>query len=317
MNAKSQGCVLGNTISQGDINDGLQYDGSRTYRWQCETTRVNTVQCSATVNTVQPTYTYSWDASDVWGACSAVACGTSGTQSRSVTCKRNDGVTVVDSYCSGTKPSTSQSCSAPACPPPVPVNGACGSSNGGSFTSAPTTNLCDSGSASSVVDSSNYSWTCAGSNGGSSASCSATKQSTFAKSSCGFSLYSSNWSGTAGQPADGYNSCEWGGSMYMGSSNLVEAIFMFGDYYDGQIWRLTNPSQWTITAVGCTLNTVHDPKDFTKGMPNYCRNRSVKSYNGSTQLVWSATITAKNKVTGEVRVLPITATFKPTLRATP
>lgn len=54
-----------------------------------------------------------------------------------------------------------------------PVNGACGSSNGGTFTSAPTSNLCSSGTASSVSGSGPWSWTCAGANGGTDATCSA------------------------------------------------------------------------------------------------------------------------------------------------
>jgi prepilin-type N-terminal cleavage/methylation domain-containing protein len=54
-----------------------------------------------------------------------------------------------------------------------PVNGACGSANGQSFESAPSTNLCSAGTASSVTGSGPWTWTCVGSNGGSTASCSA------------------------------------------------------------------------------------------------------------------------------------------------
>ncbi|MGE3623650.1 MAG: cellulase family glycosylhydrolase [Bdellovibrionales bacterium] len=54
------------------------------------------------------------------------------------------------------------------------INGTCGSSSGSSFTSAPATNLCSAGSASTVSGSGPWSWSCNGSNGGSSASCSAT-----------------------------------------------------------------------------------------------------------------------------------------------
>jgi hypothetical protein len=60
----------------------------------------------------------------------------------------------------------------------VKVNGACGTSGGGSFASIPTTNLCASGTASSVSGAGPWSWTCSGANGGSDASCSATKTST-------------------------------------------------------------------------------------------------------------------------------------------
>ncbi|MFT6829456.1 MAG: hypothetical protein ACJAV6_000286 [Candidatus Paceibacteria bacterium] len=61
------------------------------------------------------------------------------------------------------------------------TNGSCGSSNGGTFSTAPSTNLCSAGTASSVSDNTgggsfgtnDYTWTCAGTGGGSTASCSA------------------------------------------------------------------------------------------------------------------------------------------------
>src|SRR5690349_1155577 len=58
---------------------------------------------------------------------------------------------------------------------PSPTNGVCGASNGGSFSTAPTANLCSAGTASAVSGSGPWSWTCAGSNGGSTATCSAKK----------------------------------------------------------------------------------------------------------------------------------------------
>lgn len=56
---------------------------------------------------------------------------------------------------------------------PQPKNGVCGSSNGKTFNTKPTSGLCSVGSASGVSGSGPWNWTCAGSNGGSSASCSA------------------------------------------------------------------------------------------------------------------------------------------------
>ena len=53
------------------------------------------------------------------------------------------------------------------------TNGACGSSNSLFLSSAPSTNLCDLGAASSVSGSGPWSWSCAGSNGGTTASCAA------------------------------------------------------------------------------------------------------------------------------------------------
>ena len=56
------------------------------------------------------------------------------------------------------------------------VVGACGSSAGGTFTSAPASNLCNAGSATSVVsNTSTYTWDCTGSGGGATANCTATR----------------------------------------------------------------------------------------------------------------------------------------------
>jgi len=55
----------------------------------------------------------------------------------------------------------------------APVNGTCGSSNGIAVSSAPTTGLCSTGTASAVGGSGPWSWSCTGSNGGSTAQCSA------------------------------------------------------------------------------------------------------------------------------------------------
>lgn len=58
---------------------------------------------------------------------------------------------------------------------PAPVNGACGSANGGTFTNAPTTNLCSVGTTSALSGSGPWTWSCTGSDGGSTASCSASR----------------------------------------------------------------------------------------------------------------------------------------------
>jgi hypothetical protein len=56
--------------------------------------------------------------------------------------------------------------------------GQCGSANGNSFVSAPTTNLCNVGLPSSVTGSGPWNWSCSGSGGGSPASCTAFLSST-------------------------------------------------------------------------------------------------------------------------------------------
>lgn len=55
----------------------------------------------------------------------------------------------------------------------APINGACGPSNGTSFTSAPTTGLCSAGTPSAVSGTGPWNWSCAGSNGGTTAQCAA------------------------------------------------------------------------------------------------------------------------------------------------
>jgi hypothetical protein len=54
------------------------------------------------------------------------------------------------------------------------VDGACGSANGGSFSSPPTTNLCSAGTASAITNPGSWTWSCNGQYGGTTASCSAT-----------------------------------------------------------------------------------------------------------------------------------------------
>ncbi|MFA5012936.1 MAG: hypothetical protein WC520_00010 [Candidatus Paceibacterota bacterium] len=55
------------------------------------------------------------------------------------------------------------------------TNGVCGSANGQSFTSKPTTNLCGAGTASIVSGSGPWTWFCYGSNGAATVNCSAKK----------------------------------------------------------------------------------------------------------------------------------------------
>ena len=58
------------------------------------------------------------------------------------------------------------------------INGACGTADSTTVTAAPTTNLCTTGTASSVTGSGPWSWTCSGSGGGTTATCGANQLST-------------------------------------------------------------------------------------------------------------------------------------------
>lgn len=55
----------------------------------------------------------------------------------------------------------------------APVNGVCGTANGTTLSSIPTTNLCGDNSLPAVTDSGPWGWTCIGQNGGTNAPCSA------------------------------------------------------------------------------------------------------------------------------------------------
>lgn len=58
-------------------------------------------------------YTYAWVQGGYNGSCS-VPCG-GGVEMQTVTCQRSDGVTVIDSMCSGTKPASSRACNVQIC----------------------------------------------------------------------------------------------------------------------------------------------------------------------------------------------------------
>ena len=75
--------------------------------------------------------------------------------------------------CNGLAGGTPQSCSAFQI-----SGGACGSSSGGSFSSAPSSGLCNAGTASGVSGTGPFNWTCSSTTGGNSASCSASLSST-------------------------------------------------------------------------------------------------------------------------------------------
>jgi len=80
-----------------------------------------------------------------------------------------------DWTCTGTNGGSTASCSAL-----LEINGSCGSANNVTASSAPTTNLCSTGTASPVAGSGPWTWSCAGTNGGTMASCAALIQQSLA-----------------------------------------------------------------------------------------------------------------------------------------
>lgn len=98
--------------------------GTRTRTVVCQDQSGNTVAdslCSASTKPATseacntdscPAVSYAWNVTA--GTCSK-QCG-GGTATDVVVCKRNDGVTVADSFCTGTKPATTRSCNTDPCP---------------------------------------------------------------------------------------------------------------------------------------------------------------------------------------------------------
>jgi hypothetical protein len=87
----------------------------------------------------------------------------------------------------------------------LPVNGACGSADGQTFTSAPTANLCSAGTASNVTGSGPWNWTCIGLYGGGTASCSTGITS--------FTISTSVTNGAGGTITSGTSIVPYGGSV--------------------------------------------------------------------------------------------------------
>ncbi len=156
------------------------------------TTPAGTAACSAgtVVSIVTGTTTFTWGCSGINGgastSCSAPiaatngACGTAnGTNVASAptgaaACRAGVSTTPTNPSntfswtCNGLAGGSSQACTANQV-----VNGACGASSGGSFSSAPTSNLCSAGTASAVTGQGPFNWSCTGVNTGATASCTA------------------------------------------------------------------------------------------------------------------------------------------------
>ncbi|HRR94583.1 MAG TPA: hypothetical protein P5083_00365 [Candidatus Paceibacterota bacterium] len=132
--------------------------GTGPWTWTCNGLNGGAnVNCSAEKTSTSTACT--WTCGD-WSAC------VNGTQTRTCTSSPS-GCTGDNLY------PTSQSCTVN-----VPVNAQCGSANGQSFNSAPTTNLCAQGTATPLLGTGPWTWTCNGLNGGANVNCSAEKTST-------------------------------------------------------------------------------------------------------------------------------------------
>ena len=135
------------------------------------------VSCNPTTWSFYATLTASSSGtSSVNGACGSSNGGSLASAPTANLCSAGTASTVSGSgpwswSCAGSGGGTTATCSATKAVAAQPVNGACGSSNGATVSTAPTANLCTAGTASTVSGSGPWAWSCAGSNGGSTASC--------------------------------------------------------------------------------------------------------------------------------------------------
>ncbi|MDD4409200.1 MAG: hypothetical protein PHW52_00930, partial [Candidatus Pacebacteria bacterium] len=118
--------------------------------------------------------------------------------------------------CTGSNGGTTANCSANK--PASPINGQCGPSNGGTFSSAPTSGLCNSGTSTSPrLSGSSWIWSCVGSNGGLNANCSANKSASPINGQCG----SSNGGTFSSAPTSGLCNSGTSTSPYLSGSRWI------------------------------------------------------------------------------------------------
>ena len=153
--------------------------------------------------------------------------------------------------CTGLNTGTTASCSTGA----LPVNGACGSSNGANLSSAPSTNLCSTGTATSVSGSGPWTWGCNGSSGGTSTSSTACSANLIAivNGACGAAnnhYRSSTPTGTdactAGTITGMAGSYSWTCSGSNGGSS--PACATVAATYTVQSFTTVGTSSWTVPA---------------------------------------------------------------------
>ncbi len=119
------------------------------------------------------------------------------------------------------------------CPTATPVNGACGSADGTTVSSAPTSNLCSSGNASSVsFAAGTYTWSCFGTGGGSTASCSASQTMTYAWDIGDWGACFSAGGGCSGTPSapTGSVKIDWNGNPFNWTDGYVYNTQTINDY---------------------------------------------------------------------------------------
>ena len=264
--------------------------GSGPWTWTCSGIAGGSdASCSANIQTYSLIYTADTGGSISGNASQTVAHGGNGTPVEAVA---NSGYTFTQwSDASTANPRTDSNVTAnisvQAQFTQDPVNGTCGTANGGTFTTAPATNLCATGTASAVSGSGPWTWTCAGIAGGSDASCSANIQtySLIYTADTGGSI-----SGNASQTV-----------AHGGNGTPVEAVansgYTFTQWSDASTANprtdsnvtanISVQAQFTQDPVNGTCGTANGGTFTTAPATNLCATGTASAVSGSGPWTWT------------------------------
>jgi hypothetical protein len=173
--------------------------------------------------------------------------------------------------CGGSNNGAVVQCSAQSSANTTAVNGACGLVNGTKVSSAPISNLCSTGTASTVSSSAPWTWTCAGSNGGTDASCSTQSSATTkgVNGACG----SANGVAVSSKPTSNLCGTSTSADTSSASSDLVGRIKTRNRHKSNTtpVVSGTGPWMWTCpgsnggTAASCSAPLLSATTNSTDG----------------------------------------------------
>lgn len=133
------------------------------------------------------------------------------------------------------------------------ASGVCGTASGSTLATAPTTNLCSLGTASTVSGSGPWAWTCAGSNGGATASCSAALNSSdclFNWAQRAYPTWFSPASASSVAVAPYYYRYYPQTQTYLGTSSANNHVYYYGPLSGNALLDVGALTGWLTTA-GC------------------------------------------------------------------
>ncbi len=239
--------------------------GSGPWNWSCDG-QYGGSPASCSANRIPP----------VNGQCGSANGTTVASRPTSNLCSRGSASAVSGSgpwnwSCAGQYGGSPTSCSANKTPDPV--NGQCGSANGTTVASAPSSNLCSRGSASAVSGSGPWNWSCAGQNGGSSVSCSANKAPDPVNGVCGSSAGSCSKGTKANDNVA--SSCGTTRTWQCRGSN------------GGNTASCSKPNAACPTPINGSCGSSHNTTVSSKPTSNLCNKGNASTVSGSGPWSWS------------------------------